>query len=132
MEQDEGGGGDRSDPPGAEADPAQGLEGGLEQCVTALGQRPGGRMQRVDRALVVGQRPVGGSLDRDGQGGLFALVAQVAERGVLVVGPLGSSGSASAWARSAVVSCSRLGRTGEVHSGQPSGAAMTCTLPPWV
>src|SRR3954447_12947263 len=43
-----------------------------------------------------------------------------------------SSGSASAWARSAVVSCSRPGRTPEVHSDQPSGAAMICTLPPWV
>jgi hypothetical protein len=29
------------------------------------------------------------------------------------------------------VSCSRPGRTGEVQIGQPSGAAMTCTFPPW-
>jgi hypothetical protein len=76
VEQDEGGGGDRADAPGAEADPAQGLEAGLEQRVAALGQRSGGRMQGVDGALIGGQGPVDGSLDRDGQGGLFALVAQ--------------------------------------------------------
>ncbi len=39
-------------------------------------------MQRVDSALIVGQRPVGGALDQDGQVGLFTLVAQVAEGGV--------------------------------------------------
>jgi hypothetical protein len=38
VEQDEGGGGDRADTPGAEADPAQRLEGRLEQRVTALGR----------------------------------------------------------------------------------------------
>src|SRR3954453_6570023 len=87
VEQNEGRGGDRADPPGAQADPTQRLEGGLEQRVAALGQRSGGRMQRVDRALVGGQRPVGGSLDRNRQGRLFALIAQVAEGGVIVVGP---------------------------------------------
>src|SRR3954470_3329318 len=50
VEQNERDGGDRADPPRAQADPAQRLEGGLEQRVAALGQRPGGRMQRVDRA----------------------------------------------------------------------------------
>lgn len=29
------------------------------------------------------------------------------------------------------MSCSRPGRTGEVHSGQPSGAHTTWMLPPW-
>src|SRR5437763_13724697 len=89
VEQDEGGGSDRADPPGAQADPTQRLEGGLEQRVAAFGQRSGGRMQSVDRALVLGQGPVGGSLDRGGDGGPFALVAQVAEGGMLPVGPLG-------------------------------------------
>jgi NAD(P)-dependent dehydrogenase (short-subunit alcohol dehydrogenase family) len=32
--------------------------------------------------------------------------------------------------RSAVVSCSRPGRTSEVQIGQPSGTVMTRTLPP--
>jgi hypothetical protein len=41
VKQDEGGGGDRADAPRAEADPAQRLEGGLEQGVAALG-RPAG------------------------------------------------------------------------------------------
>src|SRR3954468_6079934 len=43
----------------------------------------------LTRALVLGQGPVGGSLDRGGDGGPFALVAQVAEGGVVLVGPLG-------------------------------------------
>jgi len=34
VQQDEGGGGDRADAPGAEADPAQRLKGGLEQGVS--------------------------------------------------------------------------------------------------
>ena len=34
--------------------------------------------------------------------------------------------------RRAVVSCSRPGRTGEVHNGQPSGAVMTWMFPPWL
>jgi hypothetical protein len=35
------------------------------------------------------------------------------------------------WVRAQVVSCSRPGRTGETQIGQPSGAEMTWTLPPW-
>src|SRR3954467_9151194 len=89
VEQNERDGGDRAEPPRAQADPTQRLEGGLEQRVAALGQRPGGRVQRIDRALIGGQGPVGGALDRDGQGGLFTLVAQVGEGGVVLVGPLG-------------------------------------------
>ncbi len=52
MEKDKGGGGDRADAPGAEADPAQRLEGGLEQRVAAFGLGAGGRVQQVDGALV--------------------------------------------------------------------------------
>jgi len=43
MEQDTGRGGERADAPGTEADPAQGLERGLEQGVTAFGERAGAR-----------------------------------------------------------------------------------------
>jgi hypothetical protein len=39
------------------------LEGGLKQRLAALGQRSSGRVQRLDGALIVGQGPVGGSLD---------------------------------------------------------------------
>src|SRR4051794_3371470 len=87
MEEDQGGGGDRADAPEAQADPAQRLEGGLEQRVAAFGRSAGGRVQQVDGALVVGQRRVGGFLDRRGQRRPLALVAQVGQGGVLVVGP---------------------------------------------
>ena len=52
VEEHEGGSGDGADAPGAEADPAQHLEGGLEQRVAAFGRSAGGRMQEVDGALV--------------------------------------------------------------------------------
>src|SRR3954462_3916668 len=45
-------------------------------------------MERVDGELIGGQRPAGELLDRGGQRGLLALVAQIAEGGVVVVGPL--------------------------------------------
>ena len=74
VEEDEGGGGDGADAPGAEADPAQRLDGGLEQRVAAFSQRPGGRVQQVDAALIVGQRLAGDLLDRSGERCLFALL----------------------------------------------------------
>jgi len=43
------------------------------------GEPAGGRVQDVDGALIIGQGPVGGSLDRAGEAGLSALVAQVPE-----------------------------------------------------
>src|SRR3954464_9889515 len=89
VQQDEGGGGDRADAPGTEADPAQRLEGGLEQRAAAFGRSPSGRVQQVHGALIVGQRRVGGLLDRRGQRRPFALVAQVGQGGVGLVGPLG-------------------------------------------
>src|SRR3954471_16652186 len=83
VEQNEGGGGDRADAPGAEADPAQRLECGLEQGVAAFGRGPGGRVQQVDGALIVGQRRVGASLDRRGQRRPLTFVAQVCQGGVV-------------------------------------------------
>ena len=65
VEQDEGCGHDGADAPGAEADPAQRLEGRLEQGVAALGQRAGGGVQQVDGALIGGQPPAGGLLELD-------------------------------------------------------------------
>src|SRR5215211_215713 len=88
VQQDKGSGGDRADAPGAEADPAQRLEGGLEQGVAAFGRRANRGVQQVDRALVGGQRRVGGLLDRRGQRRPLALVAQVGQGGVVAVGPL--------------------------------------------
>jgi hypothetical protein len=121
VEQDQGGGGDRADAPGAEADPAQRLEGGLKQRVAALGQRAGGRMQQVDGALVGGQSVAGAVLDRRGQRRALALIARSARTACSASVHSASAGSTSAWARSAVVSCSRPGRTPEVQIGQPAG-----------
>ena len=59
VEQGEGGSGDRADAPRAEVDPAQCLEGDLEQGVAAFGPSPGGRVQQVDGALVGGQAATG-------------------------------------------------------------------------
>jgi hypothetical protein len=89
MEEDERGGGDGADAPGAEADPAQGLEGGLEQGVAAFGRSAGGRVQQVDGALVVAESATGRLLDRGGQRGAFAFVAEVGQDGVGLVGPFG-------------------------------------------
>jgi hypothetical protein len=59
VEEDKGGGGDRADPAGTQADPAQRLERRLEQRVAALGQRSGGGVQSVDGALIVAEWPAG-------------------------------------------------------------------------
>ncbi len=64
MEEDKGGGDDRADAPGAEAVPAQRLEGALEQRVAAFGRSAGGRVQQVDGALIIGQQYIGALLDR--------------------------------------------------------------------
>jgi hypothetical protein len=55
VQQHQGGGGDRADSPGTEANSAQGLEGGLEQGVAAFGERAGGGVQDVDRALIIAE-----------------------------------------------------------------------------
>ena len=117
VQQDTGGGDDVADAQGAEADSAQRLKYLLQQRVSAFTGGTAVGVQRVDGTLI-GERAVGDSLDWCGQHVTFAFVAQVGERGVRLVGPLPNSGSASGSVRSAVVSCSRLGRTPEVHSGQ--------------
>jgi hypothetical protein len=55
------------DAPGAEADPAQRLEAGLEQRVAAFGRGADRGVQQVDGALIVGQPATGGGLDRGGR-----------------------------------------------------------------
>jgi len=89
VEQHERGSGDGADAPGAEADPPQRLEGRLEQRVAPLGRRSGHRVQQVDGALIVGQWASGAVLDRRGQRSAFALVAEVGQGRMVVVGPLG-------------------------------------------
>src|SRR3954453_14769027 len=89
MEEDKGGGDDGADARGAGAASAQRLEGCLEQGVAAFGGGPGGRVQQVDGALIVGQRRVGGLLDRRSQRRPLTLVAQVGQGGMILVGPLG-------------------------------------------
>ena len=41
-----------------------------------------------------------------------------------------SASSRLSWVRAQVVSCSRPGRTGEVHNGHPSGAVITWMFAP--
>src|SRR5215211_2294349 len=83
VEQDEGGGGDRADAPGAQADPAQGLESGLEQRIAAFGECSGGRVQSVDRALIVAQGSPAGRM---------SLMARSSRRSPLTQGsPCGTS-----------------------------------------
>ena len=89
MEEDKGCDGDCTAAPGAGADSAQCLEGGFEQRVAAFGWATGGRVQQVHGALIGGQPAAGGLLDRRGQRRPFALVAQVGQHGVGLVGPLG-------------------------------------------
>jgi hypothetical protein len=119
VEQHEGGGGDGADAPGAEADPAQRLEGGLEQRVAALGRGAGGRVQQVDGALVGGQSVAGGGLERRGQRRPLALIAQVGQDGVLRVGPLGQQ-----WQRLRVQGRGKV-RIGALSCGDPD----RCPLP---
>jgi hypothetical protein len=66
--------------------------------------------------------------DRDGLG--FAFVTQVARTGRSSAVQIVNAGRISALVRSAVVSCSRPERAGEVHNAHPSGAVITWTLPP--
>ena len=49
---------------GAEADPAQRLEGDFEQRAAALGRATRGCTQQVDGALIVSQPAAGSLLDR--------------------------------------------------------------------
>jgi len=80
--------------------------------------------------LVTGQVAAGGLLDRDAEGLGLAFVAEVGQAELAVVDPGSIWSSRSGSARAAEVSCSRPGRTGEVHSGQPSGAETTWMFPP--
>src|SRR5918998_2974567 len=131
MKKDKGGGGDRADAPGAEADPAQGLEGGLEQRVAAFGRGPGGRVQQVDGALVGGQPAAGAVLDRRGQCRSLAFVPEVGQRRVVLIGPLGQQRQrlgVAAQGGGVVLA------TGPYSRGpyRPAvGAATTWMLPPW-
>src|SRR3712207_223463 len=95
VQQDEGGDSDGADAPGAEADPAQRLEGGLEQGVAAFGRAHGWPGTQVYGSLIIGQRRVGGLLDRDGQRRPRALVAPVGQYRMASSVHSASSGSTS-------------------------------------
>ena len=107
VEQDQRGGDDVADAPGAAAP-------GAEPVVGA-----------VERLLLVGEFAVFRFLERDDEGLGLAFVAQVGQPEPAVVDPGGDLGEQLGVARAAVVSCSRPGRTCEVHNGQPSGADTT-------
>lgn len=64
LEQDEGGAGDPGDGSRDEADPAQGLEGDLEQGVGAFGDAVGAPDDLVECLLVLGEFAALGLLDR--------------------------------------------------------------------
>jgi hypothetical protein len=82
--------------------------------------------------LIVGEFAAFGLLEGDGDGVGFTFVAEIAQDGSVLAGPCGGVARISVCARNAVVSCLRLGRTSEVHNGQPSGAVMTWMVPPWL
>ena len=81
------------------------------------------------RCSAVSATPAG-VLDRTRQPGVLAFVAQVGEHPWPSSVHSVSASSSPSWARAQVVSCSRPGRTGEVHSGQPSGAVTTWMFAP--
>ena len=92
VQDHEGRGGDPADGPGAETDVTQGFEGRLEQGVAAFSDRADGVVGSVELLLDGGAGPVFRFLERDGDGGLFAFVAQVAEHAQIVVGPRAQQG----------------------------------------
>ena len=125
VEQDQCRGDDVADAPGAASPAAQRLEARLQQRVGAFAQAAQGAVDGVVGLLIRGELATGEFLDRDAQQVGFAFVAQVGQAELAVVDPGGDLGEQVGSARAAVVSCSRPGRTGEVHSGQPSGAETT-------
>lgn len=121
---------DFPDAPGIEADPAQGLEGDGEQSIRAFTDAAYAAQQFVVGVLVIAEPALVGLLlerDADDVGGAF--ITQVGQAGRSV--RMAARAVMMPWRRAQVMSCSRPGRTSETHSGQPSGAEMTCTLPPW-
>lgn len=61
-----------------------------------------------------------GPLERHGEGVRLALVAQIGSAKVrMSPAAVPNAGRISVWVRTAVVSCSRPGRTGDVRSGRP-------------
>lgn len=81
LEQDEGGAGDAGDGGGVQADPAQCLEGDLEQGVRAFGDAVDAADHLVERLLVFGEFAALGFLDRVAEAGPGVLVAQVGQGG---------------------------------------------------
>lgn len=81
LEQDEGGSGDPGDAAGVEADPAQGLEGDLEQGVGPLGDRVDASDDRVERLLLVVEFADFRLLDRVTEAVAGVLAAEVGQGG---------------------------------------------------
>ena len=87
-------------------------------------------MDGVVGLLVDGQLTVFWLLERNREGLWLAFVAQVGQRGAPSLTQSVIRASRSGSARAALMSCSRPGRTPEVHSGHPSGAETTWMFPP--
>jgi hypothetical protein len=92
MEQDQRGGDDVADAPGAAAPAAERLEAGLEQAVGAFAEAAQGAMDGVVGLLVRGQLATGGFLDRDAEDLGLAFVAQIGQPVLPVVDPGGDLG----------------------------------------
>lgn len=78
VEEVEGGCDDRADPPGAQADVAQGVEGGLEQGVAAFPDRTFSVVGLVVILLLSGEFAALGFLESHGDGAGLSRVTQIA------------------------------------------------------
>jgi hypothetical protein len=107
------------------------FEDDLEQGVGPLGDRMDASDGRVERLLCAVEFASLGLLDRVTEAVVGVLVAEVGQGENVQGGGEPVEGVDKPWVRAQVVSCPRPGRTGETQIGQPSGAEMTWTLPPW-
>jgi len=132
VEQDQCGGDDVADAPGAAAPAAQRFEAGLEQAVGAFAEAAQGAVDGVVGLLVDGQLAAGGFLDRDAEQVGLAFVAQVGQAELAVVDPGGDlgeqvgvgvgGGGVVLAARRTSECCSRGGDASRSTTGPPRGS----------
>ena len=127
LERDEGGSGDPGDGRGPRLTLAQGLESNLQQGVGTFGDSVDASDHGVERLLGLGEFTAFGLLDRVAEAGPGVLVAE-AGRGR---GAQGGGEPVQGVDKSAGSCAGGVVLTDRGDMGQPSGAAMTCTFPPW-
>lgn len=81
LEEDEGGSGDAGDGRRVEADPAEGLEGDLQQGAGAFGHAVHAADRRVERLVFLGEFATLGLLDRVTEAAADVLVTEVGQVG---------------------------------------------------